>query len=476
MKVAAAYIRVSDERQDEYSPDSQLRLVREYAKRNGYILPDDFTYYDGGISAKSTKGRDQFNEMIDVALEKDPPFSAIIVWKFSRFSRSEEDSVLLKARLRRNGVSVLSVSEHIDEGNEYGGLIERIIEWDDAHYLRRLSQEVKRGMKEKALRGEPMSRQYGYDLKDKKLYPNADADTVREIFSSYLNGEGLHAIARRLGINGIRTSRGNMPDNRWLEYILRNPVYIGKIRWSENGRAASRRDYDSPDVMVVDGTHEPIIDTKTWDAVQSKFDEQQKKYRRYQRREQPVEYMLKGLLRCSSCGATLTRLSTVCPSVQCHNYSRGSCHTSHCLSIEKANNAVINAMQNAILTMEFNLAPNPNKSIAPLTDCDKLLELASRRLHRAKDAYQAGIDTLDEYKASKEAILNEIAMIEREREVQTAAEQEIDKGEFAKKVMNVLNFIQSNTNDRSKNEALRSIIAHIVYNKQAADLEIYFYS
>ena len=53
MKFAAAYIRVSDDRQDEYSPDSQLKLVREYAKRNGYILPDEYVFYDDGISASA---------------------------------------------------------------------------------------------------------------------------------------------------------------------------------------------------------------------------------------------------------------------------------------------------------------------------------------------------------------------------------------------------------------------------------------
>ena len=47
---AAAYIRVSDDKQDEYSPDSQLKLIRDYAKRNGYYVPDEFVFYDDGIS------------------------------------------------------------------------------------------------------------------------------------------------------------------------------------------------------------------------------------------------------------------------------------------------------------------------------------------------------------------------------------------------------------------------------------------
>ena len=53
LKVGAAYIRVSDERQDEYSPDSQLKKIREYAAREGYLIPDEYVFYDDGISGKN---------------------------------------------------------------------------------------------------------------------------------------------------------------------------------------------------------------------------------------------------------------------------------------------------------------------------------------------------------------------------------------------------------------------------------------
>lgn len=67
MKYAAAYIRVSDDRQDEYSPDSQLKLIREYAGRNGYCVPDEYVFYDDGISGRSVKKRKAFNDMIAFA-------------------------------------------------------------------------------------------------------------------------------------------------------------------------------------------------------------------------------------------------------------------------------------------------------------------------------------------------------------------------------------------------------------------------
>ena len=115
MKYAAAYIRVSDDRQDEYSPDSQLKLIREYASRNGYCVPDEYVFYDDGISGRSVKKRKAFNDMIAFAKSKEHPFQAILVWKFSRFARNQEESIVYKSMLRRIGVSVISISETIDD-------------------------------------------------------------------------------------------------------------------------------------------------------------------------------------------------------------------------------------------------------------------------------------------------------------------------------------------------------------------------
>ena len=54
LKIAAAYIRVSTDDQEEYSPDSQVRLIREYARKNGYLLPEAYVFQDDGISAATT--------------------------------------------------------------------------------------------------------------------------------------------------------------------------------------------------------------------------------------------------------------------------------------------------------------------------------------------------------------------------------------------------------------------------------------
>lgn len=476
MRLAACYIRVSTDEQTEYSPDSQLKLIQDYAEKNDIILLEDYIYMeDGGKSGKSMAKRDKFLEMLATAKKKPSPFNIILVWKFSRFARNQEEAITLKSMLKKNGIDVISISEPLPEG-PFGELIERILEWQDEFYLTNLSQEVKRGMKERASRGLPVAPPpIGYDSKSGNYIPNSDAALIREIYNDFLNGLGLRAIAVKYGNLGMRTKRGNPPDNRCIEYILRNPVYTGKIRWSLDGRAASTRHYDSPNIMIVDGHHEPIITQDIFDKVQNKLDEQKRMYGKYQRSEQPVNFMLKGLVRCSSCGSTLVFVNRSLPSLQCHSYAKGTCRTSHSITIQKANAAIISYIEDVVITGEINIveADGSTRTDLPLSNYKKLIENEKAKLNRVKLAYENGIDTMDEYRINKAKITESIKALEL---TMNSASPKIDKKAYTEKLINVLNIIRNPKQPEDvKNSALRSVIQKITFNKQNNSFEVYFY-
>jgi DNA invertase Pin-like site-specific DNA recombinase len=487
LRIGAAYIRVSDERQDEYSPDSQLKKIREYAAKDGYMIPDEYVFYDDGISGRSVKKRDDFNRMIATAKDKSHPFDKIYVWKFSRFARNQEEAIVYKSLLAKNKVYVVSVSEPIQEGH-FGALQERIIEWMDEFYSINLSGEVIRGMTEKAARGEPTCPPpFGYIIRDGRYYPDEDsgkADVVREIFTRYANGAKQRDIAVMLGDRGIRTKYGKMPEVRWINYVLRNPCYIGKIRWSLDGaRAVSKYDFNNEKIMTVDGHHEPLIPLELWDSVQKLLDLQKRTYPKYAKKDQPVGYMLKGLVRCSSCGATLARgaISSKKQKVycmQCCNYARGSCHTSHSITIPKIEAAVIEGLKAALGTKQFAIAPaakKPQKKSDPaLIDYDKLISVEERRLVRAKEAYLAEIDSIEQYAQNKKEITEKINDLIARRDKEIVKEIDIDA--FAKKVAGIVEFIErEDVTVTAKNEALHTIIEKIVYEKAKGNLAIYFH-
>ena len=69
-RIAAAYIRVSTDDQTEYSPDSQIKLIRDYGKKHGFVVPDEYIFRDDGISGRSAAKRPAFQLMIAAAKEK----------------------------------------------------------------------------------------------------------------------------------------------------------------------------------------------------------------------------------------------------------------------------------------------------------------------------------------------------------------------------------------------------------------------
>lgn len=483
LKIGSAYIRVSDERQDEYSPDSQLKKIRDYASKEGYIIPDEYVFYDDGISGRNVKKRDDFNRMIAMAKEKSHPFETIFVWKFSRFARNQEQAILYKNLLRKNGVSVVSVSEPIPEGH-FGTLIERIIEWMDEFYSINLGVEVQRGMEEKFSRGEPTNNApFGYNMKDKQwLINEEEAGIVCEVFNRFADGDGARAIAIDLGNRGIRTIRGNVPDNRWVDYMLNNPAYIGKLRRSPNGaRAISKRNYKNDDIIIVDGCHDPIISMELWDKVQERIKQVKATYPKFAKREQPIDYMLKGLVRCSSCGGTLAMSSSMSGknkirSLQCCNYARGSCKVSHSIVVPKIEKTLMEYLEQIIETKQFTITPKaPNKTETAPIDFDKLIAIEERKLERAKQAFLAEIDTIEQYAKNKEEITARINNLIAKRD-EDAPKAEIDIDAYAKKVSEIVDFIKhTDATEQAKNDALRTIIEKVVYEKAKNNLAIYFH-
>ena len=129
MKIAAAYIRVSTDGQLEYSPDSQLKVVRDYAQKNGMLLPESFIFQEEeGISGKQAEKRPAFMRMVGMAKQKPKPFDCILLWKFSRFARSRRDSIVYKTMLRKQlGIDVISVTEQLGD-DKLSLLLEAVIE------------------------------------------------------------------------------------------------------------------------------------------------------------------------------------------------------------------------------------------------------------------------------------------------------------------------------------------------------------
>ena len=466
MKVAAAYIRVSTDDQIEFSPDSQLEKIKLYAERNQMLLPKEFIFMDEGISGRNTKKRTAFNEMIGFAKRKPKPFDVILVWKYSRFARNREDSVVYKSMLRKElNIDVVSISEDVGD-DKMSILFEAMIEAMDEYYSINLAEEVKRGMTEKAKRGGVLSiAGYGYKVENGEyvIVPE-EAEIIRKVFNDYANGKGYLTIAKSLNAMGIKSHRGNPIENRTIEYWLNNPVYIGKIRWSTDG--ALSRNYNADTVITSDGTHTPIIDIETWEKVQELMKLKKTKYRKYYNSDRKrLSHWLTGIVRCGKCGAVLSNQGGF---FGCSNRNRGTCKGVGYVSAEKLNGIILDVLSDIMLpniTLEFaepedDVENKPNDDGKIISTQIQRLEI---RLERVKMAYEDGVDTLKEYKAKKKTITDEIdklnKMLEQYQEEEPKEEVKLNKKELSR-LTEV--FKDADVSNIEKNNIARTIFKEIV--------------
>ena len=400
-RIAAAYVRVSTDDQMELSPDSQMEKIREYAAKNGLLLLSEYIFHDDGISGRAAEKRPGFQQMIATAKDPSHPFDVIIVWKFSRFARNQEESIFYKSILRSKcKVDVVSVSEPLIAG-PFGSLIERIIEWMDEFYSVRLAEEVKRSMTVNAKNGSLQATpSFGYRVENRQLViVPEEAEIIREIFRRFISGDAMFRIAKDLSGRGVRTHRGNPFENRTIDYILNNPVYLGKLRWTPTGR--TRRNFKNEDSIIADALHEPIIDAETWDAAQARCAELKKSYKRYGKPSSERKHWLCGVVRCSACGATLIWANP--HFMKCNNYAHGRCTTTQHIAVEALEESFLAQLQHDLTFAES--VACVVQAAKPAHSDQRLQQQRSRivsRIDRLRESYLDGVETLETYKAARQ--------------------------------------------------------------------------
>lgn len=462
-RIGALYIRVSTDDQAELSPDAQKRLLLDYAKKNAIIISNDFIFSES-VSGRHVQKRPEFQRMIGITKQPSHPIDVILVWKYSRFARNQEESIVYKSMLKKDHVEVISVSEPLIDG-PFGSLIERIIEWMDEYYSIRLSGEVLRGMKEKALRnGYQSSPCLGYEaVGHGKPYQINEAEyaMVSYIMDLYDNQNmDETAIARKCNDLGYKTKRGNPFERRTIDRILQNPFYCGIVSW--NG-------------VEFEGAHEVRISKERFDRRQRLITSRKRPMKA--RNISTCKHWLSGLLKCSVCGATLSYTGNgKCPYFQCWKYAKGFHKTSVALSVKKAEEAVIEYFDQVLAGADFTYVRKEQPAAdetAAIEQLQKELSKLSARESRIRDAYESGIDSLEEYKANKERLISNRLQLETELEKlrKEQAEKEVNKEDVLHEIKSVNDILKNpDVSYEEKGTLIRTIVDQIVYDKESGKM------
>ena len=163
---AVIYARFSSHNQTEQSIEGQVRVCEEYCAGRGFKVVG--VYADRALSGK-TDNRPEFQRMIADSGKR--LFDAVIVYKTDRFARNKYDSAIYKRELRQNGVQIFYAAEAIPDGPE-GIILESLMEGLAEYYSAELSQKIKRGMNESALKAQSTGsgRPLGYKVDSEKRF------------------------------------------------------------------------------------------------------------------------------------------------------------------------------------------------------------------------------------------------------------------------------------------------------------------
>lgn len=288
---AVVYARVSSKEQDRegFSIDAQLKLLRNYAAENEIRIVEEYV----DVETAKAAGRTRFNEMIGY-IRRHAAIDTILVEKTDRLYRNLRDWVTvddfdIDVHLVKESV-VLSRDSRSSEKFMHG--IKVLMA---KNYIDNLSEEVRKGMLEKAEQGIwPSVAPLGYRNvvgKNGKKIIEVDPDTapgVVRLFEWYATGRySLKEAGKRARRDGMVYRKSLKPVGvSTVHKILRSRIYTGEFEW------LGKR---------YQGSHQPLVSVELWEKVQTILDG------RHQSRLQGVEknFIFTGLISCAHCGGML---------------------------------------------------------------------------------------------------------------------------------------------------------------------------
>ncbi len=284
------YTRVStkDQEREGFSIPAQLRLLRDYAANNGFVIAQEFT----DVETAKASGRTNFGCMLEYLKKHRAACRTILAEKTDRLYRNPKDWVTLDG---------FNVDIHFVKENEVASpnsrssekLMQGIRVLMAKQYIDNLSEEAKKGMQEKARSGfYPSFAPAGYLNVDgpggkRVIVPDpSTALVVVELYNRFVAGRhSIRALVAELNAEGV-TMHGRKLCSSLVHQILRKRLYTGDFDWGG---------------ATYEGSHEPLVTRECWQRAQALLDTRAKN----KTRKVKHDFAFTGLVHCAHCNCLL---------------------------------------------------------------------------------------------------------------------------------------------------------------------------
>jgi DNA invertase Pin-like site-specific DNA recombinase len=473
-------------------------LLLETAKRMQLNIVD---IYREVVSGENIIDRPQMRLLLNAIDEG--KYDGVLVVEIERLARGNSiDQGIIAQSFQLSDTKIITPNKIIDPNNEFDSEALEFGLFMSRREYKTINRRIQRGRIASANEGKFLgsTAPYGYErvkISGEKGYTLAlvpdQADVINKIFEWYTIGDlqpdntylklGATRIARKLNELDIKPLVNDKWTKSSITDILKNPVYIGMIRWSYRKEKKIAKDSKiskvrrkSEEYIEVKGLHEPIVSEDTFKEAQSIISK---------RGHAPVpggnvlKNPLTGLIYCSKCGSLMTRLAqntktpydTIkCPNVYCDNIS------SPLYLVEEV---VIDALRNWLINFkakwESERVDMPySKAIKDAAAVLEQLKLNHEKLNAQRDKLytllEQGVYSIDIFKERNKKLEDEkerlLSLIDKtEIEISALAQQSNYNDIFIPMADNILTHYYDLPTAAAKNDALRDIVSSISYLK-----------
>lgn len=461
------------------------QICLEVAKRQGLAVTD---IYKEVVSGESIEARPQMQLLLE-AVEQGK-YAGVIVVEVERLARGDTiDQGTVARAFSLSRTKIITPLKTYDPDNEYDEEYFEFGLFMSRREYKTINRRIQRGriasVKEGRFIGSTPP--YGYDkvkiVKDKgyTLAPNADeAPVVQRIYNMYTNGIGMIQIANALDKDGIKPRNRDYWSRSTISDILRNPVYIGKIRWSyrpdvkqSTGGKITVRRIQNPDCIMADGLHPALISEEIWNDAQEKLSRHKKPPLKL---DVSLQNPLTGLIFCAKCGATMTRIGT-----GSHNpHATLRCSDRRCTNVSSrldlVERSTLEILAGWLESYKLKMkAEQP--TVIEFGINERALNNTRSELEKVEKQIEQTFDLLEQQVYDIPTFQQRNQLLAHKREDLTAEierlEEEIEKAHrnrqaykyIIPRVQKVLEIYHSLENAKAKNEILKTVIDRITYSK-----------
>nr|WP_025775190.1 recombinase family protein [Clostridium botulinum] len=419
-------------------------------------------------------------------------YSGVLVMDMQRLGRGNmQDQGIILETFKKSNTKIITPMKTYDLSNDFDEEYSEFEAFMSRKELKMINRRMQGGRVRSVEDGNYIATNapYGYDIhwinKARTLKPNQkESEIVKLIFKLYIEGNGAGTIAKHLNSLGYKTKFGNSFNNSSIIFILKNPIYIGKITWKKKDIRKSKdpnkvkdtRTRDKSEWIVVDGKHDPIIDQITWKQAQEILNNRY--HVPYKLVNGPAN-PLAGLIICATCKSKMVMRKLrgtdriLCKNNKCNNISN---------RFDAVEKSVVESLENYLKAYKVNL-PELNKTSnlklyeQQISTLKKELKILNEQKLKLFDFLERGIYDEDTFlKRSKN--LDERIEITNESLSNLnqiiAKENKAIKEEDIIKFEKVLDSYKSTADIRLKNELMKTLIFKIEYtkNKKGNDFKI----